>query len=245
MKPLFPYGLDAPPVVRNLAVAALILWLLFAVSFTTWLPVTVNGLQWPALGVSFGALSMIWSSRYGKLRRREVLLDRLSWRGDERVLDIGCGRGLMVVAAAHRVPQGHAIGIDIWQSEDLSGNGPDAVAVNAANEGVAERVSTRTADMRELPFENGTIDIVVSSVAIHNIYDAAGRDRAIDEIARVLKPSGQLLIDDIRHLPQYAARLRAGGVEVTLTRGLDSLFWRLVSFGSLAPGTLVGRKVQH
>ena len=106
-------------------------------------------------------------------------------------------------------------------------------------------VSTRTADMRELPFENGTIDIVVSSVAIHNIYDAAGRDRAIDEIARVLKPSGQLLIDDIRHLPQYAARLRAGGVEVTLTRGLDSLFWRLVSFGSLAPGTLVGRKVQH
>ncbi len=92
---------------------------------------------------------MIWSSRYGKLRRREVLLDRLSWRGDERVLDIGCGRGLFAVAAARRVPGGKVTGIDIWQSEDLSGNGPGAVATNAANEGVAGRVDTRTADMRE------------------------------------------------------------------------------------------------
>jgi SAM-dependent methyltransferase len=242
MKQLFPYGLDAPPVVRNLALCALACWLLFALSFTHWSPITINGFEWPALTFSFGAAAMIWSSRYGKLRRREQLLDRVRWHGNERVLDIGCGRGLMAVAAARRAPRGQVTGIDIWQSEDLSGNGPEAVAANAEREGVAARVDTRTADMRELPFADATVDIVVSSTAIHNIYQAEGRDRAIDEIVRVLRPAGQVLIDDIRHLPQYAARLRAAGFEVILSRGMGSWFWRLLSLGNLAPGTLVGHK---
>lgn len=245
MKSLFPYGLDAPPVVRNLALIALACWLLFALSFTTWFPITITGMVWPALAFSLGAGAMVWSSGFGKLRRRERLLDQLTWRGDERVLDIGCGRGLMAVAAGRRVPNGQATGIDIWQGEDLSGNGPDAVAANAAREGVADRVTTQTADMRELPFEDGSMDIVVSSLAVHNIYQAEDRDRAIDEIARVLAPSGQVLIDDIRHLPQYATRLRAAGFELSLNRGMSSWFWRLISFGTLAPGTVIGKRETH
>ena len=148
----------------------------------------------------------------------------------------------MAVAAARRVPRGQVTGIDIWQSEDLSGNGAEAVARNAAHEGVTDRVTTQTADMRKLPFDDDSIDIVVSSVAIHNIYEVEGREAAIDEIVRVLVPTGQVLIDDIRHLPQYATRLRAAGFEVSLNRGWASWFWRLVSFGSLAPDTVIGRK---
>lgn len=242
MRDWFLYGLDAPPVVRNLALAALACWLVFALSFVGAMPIRIMGFEWSALALTFAALSMIWSSRYGKLRRREKLLDRLPWRGDERVLDIGCGRGLMAVAAARRVPRGRVIGVDIWQSEDLSGNGPGAVAINAKREGVADRVETRTADMRELPFEDASIDTIVSATAIHNIYQREGRERALDEIVRVLKPGGRILIDDIRHLPQYAARLRGAGVSVALTRGAGSWFWRIMSFGSLAPGTLVGQK---
>lgn len=242
MKDLFPYGLDAPPVVRNLALAALVCWLMFGVSFTNWLPITINGLIWPAMSFSFGAAAMMWSSGVGKLRRRERLLNQLTWRGNESVLDIGCGRGLMAVAAARRVPGGRVIGIDIWQSEDLSGNGAEAVAANAAREGVPDRVTTQTADMRALTFESGSMDIVVSSMAIHNIYKVEGRDRAIDEIVRVLAPWGQVLIDDVRHVPQYATRLRAAGFEMTVSRGTGSWFWRLVSFGTLAPGTIIGRK---
>lgn len=245
MKDLFPYGLDAPPVVRNLALAAPVCWLLFGLSFTTWLPITINGLIWPALSLSFGAAAMIWSSGVGKIRRRERLLDQLTWRGTERVLDIGCGRGLMAVAAARRVPRGRVTGIDIWQSEDLSGNGAAAVATNAIREGVADRITTLTADMRELPLEAGSVDMVVSSVAIHNLYQAAERDRALDEIARVLAPDGQVLIDDIRHMPQYAARLRSAGFELTVSHGMGAWFWRVVSFGSLAPGTLIGRKASR
>ncbi len=242
MGDLFPYGLDAPPVVRNLALAALVCWVVFGLILTTWLPITVNGALWPALSLSLGAAAMIRSSRFGKVHRRERLLEQLSWRGDERVLDLGCGRGLMAVAAARRVPRGQVTGIDIWQSEDLSGNGAEAVARNAAHEGVTDRVTTQTADMRKLPFDDDSIDIVVSSVAIHNIYEVEGREAAIDEIVRVLVPTGQVLIDDIRHLPQYATRLRAAGFEVSLNRGWASWFWRLVSFGSLAPDTVIGRK---
>ncbi|GFZ89457.1 class I SAM-dependent methyltransferase [Dyella caseinilytica] len=242
MKQLFPYGLDAPPVVRNLVLCSLACWLLFALNFTHWVPITINGFQWPALSFGLGAAALIWSSCYGKLRRRETLLDQLHWSGAERVLDIGCGRGLFAVAAARRVPQGHVTGIDIWQSEDLSGNSPEAVADNALREGVADRVDTRTADMRKLPFADGTVDTVVSSVAIHNIYQAEERDRAIDEIARVLRSGGQVLIDDIRHMSQYAKRLRAAGFEVSLTHDVASWFWRVISFGNLVPGTLVARK---
>jgi len=245
MKELFPYGLDAPPVVRNLALCALACWLMFALSFTTWLPIKINGFHWPALCFSFAACMMIWSSRYGKLRRRERLLNLLNWAGNERVLDLGCGRGLLAVAAARRTPLGHVTGVDIWQKEDLSGNSPDAVAINASRERVSGHVETCTADMRELPFASASIDTVITSTAIHNIYDVEGRRRAIDEMARVLRPAGQVMIDDIRHVSEYADRLRHAGFELKVMRGVYSWFWRWMSLGNLSPGTLIGHKPPH
>src|ERR1700743_1520768 len=60
MKQLFPYGLDAPPVVRNLLLCSLACWLLMVASLAGWLPITVTGLQWPALSFAFGAVAMTW-----------------------------------------------------------------------------------------------------------------------------------------------------------------------------------------
>ena len=94
----------------------------------------------------------------------------------------------------------------------------------------------------ELPFDAASIDVVISATAIHNVYERAGRERALEEIARVLKPGGRVLIDDIRHLPEYVAQLRRAGFSVGFTRDPRSWFWRIVSFGSLAPGTLLGQK---
>ena len=45
---------------------------------------------------------MRYASKVGKLRERERLLDLIAWSGDESVLDVGCGRGLMLVGAARR-----------------------------------------------------------------------------------------------------------------------------------------------
>jgi ubiquinone/menaquinone biosynthesis C-methylase UbiE len=142
------------------------------------------------------------------------LLTTLPWRGDEQILDLGCGRGAILLMAAECVPRGRAVGIDIWSSKDQSGNAMDVTVSNAAAEGVADRIELKTADMRELPFADDSFDVVVSNVAIHNISDADGRDRAIDEAWRVLRPGGRLLIADISKSRQYHDRLATLGARV-------------------------------
>ncbi len=254
------YGLDAPAVVRNLLVCGAVGLLLWASrAFGLWPAVLVIGplagvtLNFPLADIGLFAggsclamgLWMLWSSKVGKARRREKLLDHLTWTGRENVLDVGCGRGNMLVGAAKRLTNGgKATGIDIWQAEDLSGNRPEATLENARREGVADRVEVKTADMRQLPFPDGAIDVVVSCAAIHNIYSADERAKAIREIARVLAPGGQALIDDIRHVGEYASTLASSGCRDV--RRVDSrvaaAFLALVTWGSLRPGTLVARK---
>jgi SAM-dependent methyltransferase len=155
---------------------------------------------------------MFWGSRVGKLRLRDRVVDQLSLRGGERVLDVGCGHGLMLVAAAKRLTAGRAVGVDIWQKEDQAGNNPEATLANARAEGVADRVELRDGDARRLPFEDASFDAVVSSWALHNIYDAAGRQQALREIARVIKPGGRLAVIDIRHAADYARALEGCGM---------------------------------
>ena len=66
---------------------------------------------------------------------------------------------------------------------------------------------------------------MVSSLAIHNIPDAAGRATAIAEAVRVLRPGGQLLIGDIRAAGEYRNTLRQMGLADVATRPLGWHFW--------------------
>lgn len=254
MRKLPDYGLDAPGVVRNLLLAGgLGLAVAAAVRLGVIPPVLKLGpvgLELSGTGLGAGltltltGFWMIYTSRIGKLRRRERLLNQLAWSGRERVLDVGCGRGLLMIAAARRLTTGQAVGIDLWRSEDLSGNRPEATLANAALEGVADRVKVETGDMRKLPFADASFDMVVSSYAIHNIEDVAGRAEAIAEISRVLRPGGYALIDDIRHFEQYRSVFASHGVALVrrIDNRLNSLFWTLLTFGSLRPGTMVVRR---
>ncbi len=208
------YGIDAPPVVRNLmlgAMASLVAGIVLYVALASVQPVTavrllIGGLSAGA-ALSVTVLLLVWSSKVGKLRLREKLIDALALRGTETVVDVGCGRGLLLNGAPRRLATGKAIGIDLWQSADLSGNRPEVTLANAAVEGVAGRVEVRTGDMRELPFADRTIDVVISSLAIHNISDQAGRAQAVQEIARVLKPQGRAALLDFRCTAEYAQTL--------------------------------------
>jgi arsenite methyltransferase len=80
------------------------------------------------------AVLMVVYSRYGKFRHRDLMLQRVKWRGDEAVLDVGTGRGLMMIGAAKKLTTGKSVGIDIWSSKDLSGNSMQATLRNAAIE---------------------------------------------------------------------------------------------------------------
>ena len=74
---------------------------------------------------------------------------------------------------------------------------------------MSDRVEIETADMRQIPFPEATFDVVVSSWAVHNLYDPKERGQAVREIVRVLKPGGVALIKDIRHGAQYRASSRS------------------------------------
>ncbi len=251
------YGIDAPGAVRNLFIASAIGFLLF-LAFKTHLWsgfLTLGSINYKlapmciSAGVGFGLMGawMALDSKFGKVRERERLLNFLTWTGRERVLDVGCGRGLLLIGAAKRLTAGgggSAAGIDLWQQQDLSGNRPEAVLENARLEGVADRVEVHTADMRKIPFPDGSFDTVLSMNAIHNIYSAPGRADAIAEICRVLKPGGTALIVDIHHIRQYAAALRAGGC--TSVRWASSDFGTkvvmIITLGLVRPGNLIARK---
>ena len=77
---------------------------------------------------------------------------------------------------------------------------------------VAERVELCYGDARQLPIDSQAFDVVVSSLALHNIPGAGERAAAVGEIVRVLKPGAHLAILDFRHTGQYAAVLAAAGL---------------------------------
>jgi len=205
------YGLDAPKLVRRFAMRGVLFiafagFLYYSNRNTSPGPAGSIAVMSLAVGATFAlvAIIMVWSSRITKPKVIHRILDSIPWRGDENVLDVGCGRGLFLIAAAKRLKTGKATGVDIWRSEDLSGNTAEATMNNVKAEGLANRIKIENTDARKLPFGANSFDVVVSSLAIHNIDGSAERAKALREIARVLKPGGYLAILDIFHTGEYA-----------------------------------------
>jgi arsenite methyltransferase len=180
---------------------------------------------------------LVHTTRRGKFAVWADLLDSLTLKGDERLLDIGCGRGAVLLMAARRLPRGVAVGVDRWSTADQSGNAERVTRRNATLEGVAGRTELHTGDMRQLPFDDESFDVVVSSLAIHNVSGAPERAKALREAARVLKRGGRLVIADIRHTAVYARELEASGLTITDRRSLGVRFW--YGFGPWAATRLV------
>lgn len=211
------YGIDAPYAPAFLA-GMVILYLVLAIitgRMRFWLAATfMLALEAFFLYTTFRGKFVVWAE----------LLDRLRLRGDERILDLGCGRGAVLLMAAQHLTTGRAVGVDLWRTVDQSGNSAEATQRNAVAEGVADRVELHTGDMTALPFENNGFDVVLSNFAIHNISGRAGRGKAICEAVRVLRPGGRLLIVDVRATRQYQTQLVKAGMDGVVRRGLGWWF---------------------
>jgi arsenite methyltransferase len=177
----------------------------------------------------------IYATRSGKFHVWNRVLDDLRLRGDETLLDLGCGRGAVLLAAAKRLPRGRAIGVDLWRA-DQTDNSQQATLANAAAENVADRIELHTADMTALPLADDSVDVIVSSLAIHNIAGRADRRRALDQAVRVLRPGGQLAVADLWETRQHAAHLRELGWRNVRRRNLG---WRMWYGGPWASTRLV------
>ena len=114
----------------------------------------------------------------------------------------------MLIGAAKHLTTGKAVGVDIWRKVDQAGNSPEATMRNAELEGVAGRVEIKNGDARQLPFADSSFDVILSSLALHNIPGTDGRRKAIFEIVRVLRPGGKLVILDIFRTHEYVKSLQ-------------------------------------
>src|SRR4051794_21045089 len=108
---------------------------------------------------------------------REVL-DRLELRGDERVLDAGCGTGRVTAALLERLPRGEVVAVD----------GSPAM-VEEARRRLGPRVDARVADLTELEL-SPPVDAILSTATFHWIAD---HDRLFERLHSVLKPGGRLV----------------------------------------------------
>ena len=229
MKRKADYGFDAPITVATfmilgsalVGVGILLVEGVFILPFSFLDPASFVGM---GLGFMIPGSWMIVGSRFLKFRTRDRLLQKLDLRGTERTLDVGCGRGLLLNGTAKKLTTGKAFGVDIWQTEDQSGNDPTVTLENAEREGVAGKVHIVTGDARKLPFEKNTFDAVTSSWAIHNIRNRKERESALSEMIRVLKPEGKIALLDIKFGPQYDLYFK-GRSDVTFEKsGVDLTF---------------------
>jgi ubiquinone/menaquinone biosynthesis C-methylase UbiE len=127
---------------------------------------------------------------FGGRRRRAYreLVVRSGARPGDRVLDVGCGTGYLTALLAEAVaPNGTAVGVD-----------PSEAMVSQASEsrsGAGARYLVGFAE--SLALEDGSFDVVTSSLALHHI-DEDQRHAAAAEMARVLRPGGRVLVADFR-----------------------------------------------
>ena len=212
------FGIDAPTLVLGFALGGPLLLALGLAGTGRLSPSLAGTLILTGVVMAAEAALMTLSSRYGKRIVAARMIDSLQLRGDEEVLDVGCGRGLLLLDVARRLPRGRAIGIDLWSTRDQSGNAAAATARNAELAGLRERVQIDTGDMRHLPYADASFDAIVSSLAIHNLPTETEREQAVREIARVLRPGGQLALLDFRHTARYAQVLREAGLAVRRSR---------------------------
>jgi len=222
------YGLDAPYYVFAFYGIAMILDVIAfvccvaAVTFYIFglynhifiLAMVALGCGSPGLSLTITTLMMIWSSLRGKLNGVEKLIALRNWRGDERILDVGCGHGLCLIHAAKRLTTGRAFGIDIWEASDQLDNQPLKVKHNASAEQVEELIEIASGDAREMPFPNANFDVIYSSFMLHNLANATERAKVIEEMIRVLREDGEIYIWDIAHIGEYSKTLRRLGCRV-------------------------------
>jgi arsenite methyltransferase len=221
------YGIDAPAVMRNLFLfgTLCLLFGIFAPSPLHIGPVSfvTRTFLWPAgFLIAEGFLFLLYV-KVGKFRHRDFMLGLHTWRGDENVLDVGCGRGLLLAGAAKRIAAvsgtGHATGIDVWSNVDMGGNSVAATQHNLELEGISALCTLLSEPAHTMSFPDATFDVIVSNLCIHNIYDAPTRRQALQQIVRVLKPGGAALISDYKLTGEYAKEFSYAGLLVEKRRG--------------------------
>jgi SAM-dependent methyltransferase len=154
-----------------------------------------------------------------KLRSDYVLLDRVGAVG-KRVLNVGCSFPVDELFFARKVRS--------WVSVDISPTSLElatAVVRRELHPDLASRLEFRYGDACALPFSDGSFDVAVSMSTFDHLPTAAARQKAIEEMARVVRPGGHVVVTVAnRWNLLYAAGIRKMTREGTLHYGFAYLF---------------------
>jgi ubiquinone/menaquinone biosynthesis C-methylase UbiE len=153
------------------------------------------------------------------------------------ILDIGCGSGMQTVELARICPDCHITAVDIHQPY------LDDLARRAASAGVGDRITTVRASMDDLPFEDGSFDVLWAESSIFIV----GFEEGLQSWKRLLRPGGYLCLSEaawftdspspeaaafwndcypaIKTAPESAAIASSAGYEVVATFPLPGSTW--------------------
>lgn len=127
-------------------------------------------------------------------RWRRTAVDALGKHKPQQILDIATGTGDFALLLAKRIKPQHIVGADI--SEGMMAVGREKVK----EEGLQNVISFQHEDCMQLSFPDGSFDAVTSSYGVRNFQNL---DKGLQEMQRVLRPGGHLLIVELTPPPRF------------------------------------------
>ncbi len=129
-----------------------------------------------------------WGISFGEIGRHQVLGKARKLLGERpgpyaRALEIGAGTGYFSLNLLRAGVVAHAT------CTDISPGMLETLRRNAGRLKIEDRVTTKTCDAEQLPFEDGSFDLVFGHAVLHHLPDLGG---AFREFARVLRPGGRI-----------------------------------------------------
>lgn len=145
-----------------------------------------EGLDDPAVAEAFGRITELPQM---KLLRRFVVQRALGLCAAGQAADLGCGAGQLAIALAQAAPALAVTGVDL--SAPLLAQ----ASHKAAAADLGHRVDFRIGDAQATPFEDESLDLVMSTLSLHHWSDPTA---VLNEVARILRPGGAFVIFDLR-----------------------------------------------
>ena len=161
-------------------------------------------LKWRRWAIALSAVVGVWGAvglvlthtMMGGLNAPQRLpSDRFLASGQGRVLDVGAGSGRALIGLLLARPRATGTALDIYTGFfGVADNTPERMMRNARIAGVADRADTITADATKMPLADASYDAAISTYAIDHM-GREGTPKAIKEVARVLRPEGEFLLE--------------------------------------------------